>query len=110
MGGGWPGSNPKDAEFFARAGELRLLNAKIAAFGSTRRAGGKADSDPNLRALVEAGTPVVTIVGKASDQQVLHILETTLEENLAMLHDSISFLNSKRLTALFYPDHSFHGF
>jgi 2-isopropylmalate synthase len=108
--GGWPGSNPKDAEFFARAGELRLRNAKIAAFGSTRRAGGKADSDPNLRALVDAKTPVVTIVGKASDQQVLHILETTLEENLAMLADSISFLKGKGLTVIFDAEHFFDGF
>ncbi len=108
--GGWPGSNPKDAEFFARAGELRLRNAKIASFGSTRRAGGKAGSDPNLRALVEARTPVATIVGKASDEQVRHILETTLEENLAMLHDSISFLKGKGLTVIFDAEHFFDGF
>jgi 2-isopropylmalate synthase len=108
--GGWPGSNPKDAEFFARAGELRLRNAKLAAFGSTRRAGGTADSDPNLKALVEARTPVVTIVGKGSDQQVLHILETTLEENLAMLADSIRFLKSKGLYVIWDAEHFFDGF
>ncbi|MEK7247553.1 MAG: citramalate synthase, partial [Chloroflexota bacterium] len=108
--GGWPGSNPKDAEFFARAGELRLRNAKIAAFGSTRRAGGTADSDPNLKALIEARTPVVTIVGKGSDQQVLKILETTLEENLAMLADSIRFLKSKGLTVFWDAEHFFDGF
>ena len=108
--GGWPGSNPKDAEFFARAGHLRLRSAKIAAFGSTRRAGGAADSDPNLKALVEARTPVVTIVGKASDQQVLKILETTLEENLAMLADSVRFLKSKGLAVFFDAEHFFDGF
>src|SRR5213594_3607252 len=58
--GGWPGSNPKDIEFFARAGELHLKSAKLAAFGSTRRVGGRADTDPNLKALVAAKTPVVT--------------------------------------------------
>jgi 2-isopropylmalate synthase len=108
--GGWPGSNPKDAEFFARAGDLRLRNAKIAAFGSTRRAGGAADSDPNLKALIEARTPVVTIVGKGSDRQVLHVLETTLEENLAMLADSIRYLKSKGLTVFWDAEHYFDGF
>jgi len=108
--GGWPGSNPKDAEFFARAGELHLRNARLAAFGSTRRAGGTAKDDPNLRALVDAKTPVVTIVGKASDQQVLHVLETKLEENLAMLHDSIAFLKGKGLTVIWDAEHFFDGF
>ena len=108
--GGWPGSNPKDAEFFIRARDLRLHNAKIAAFGSTRRAGGTADSDPNLKALIEAKTPVVTIVGKGSDRQVLKVLETTLEENLAMLADSIRFLKSKGLTVFFDAEHFFDGF
>ncbi|MCI0817724.1 MAG: citramalate synthase [Chloroflexi bacterium] len=108
--GGWPGSNPKDAEFFARAGELNLRNARLAAFGSTRKAGGEAESDPNLRALIEAGTPVVTLVGKASDKHVTEILETTTEENLAMLADSFRFLKSKGLTAFFDAEHFFDGF
>jgi 2-isopropylmalate synthase len=108
--GGWPGSNPKDAEFFARAGELHLRNARLAAFGSTRRAGGTAKDDPNLRALVEAKTPVVTIVGKGSDQQVLHILETTLKENIAMLQDSIAFLKAQGLTVIWDAEHFFDGF
>jgi 2-isopropylmalate synthase len=108
--GGWPGSNPKDAEFFARAGEMNLRNAKLAAFGSTRRAGGEAATDPNLRALVDARTPVVTIVGKASDRQVEQILETTLEENLGMLADSIRFLKGKGLTVFFDAEHFFDGY
>ncbi|MEO8456362.1 MAG: citramalate synthase [Chloroflexota bacterium] len=107
--GGWPGSNPKDAEFFARAGELKLRNAKLAAFGSTRRAGGTAKDDPNIRALIDARTPVVTIVGKASERQVLHVLETTLEENLQMLHDSISYLKSQGLTVIWDAEHVFDG-
>lgn len=108
--GGYPGSNPKDAEFFARAGELRLSNARLVAFGSTRRAGGNADSDPNLKALVNAGTSVVTIVGKGSARQVTDVLETTLEENMAMLADSVRFLKSKGLTVFFDAEHFFDGF
>ncbi|HUF52280.1 MAG TPA: citramalate synthase [Dehalococcoidia bacterium] len=108
--GGYPGSNPKDAEFFARAGELNLRNAKLAAFGSTRRPNAQADSDPNLRALVEARTPAVTIVGKGSDRQVHHVLGTTLEENLAMLADSVRFLKSKGLTVFFDAEHFYDGF
>src|SRR5881275_2190006 len=71
--GGWPGSNPKDAEFFKRAADLELKHAKVAAFGSTRRAGAAADTDPNLKALIAAKTPVVTIVGKAHDRQVTRV-------------------------------------
>jgi len=108
--GGYPGSNPKDIEFFKRIGELNLRNARVAAFGSTRRAGGAADNDPNLLALIEAKTPVVTIVGKGSERQVLHVLETTPEENLAMLADSIRFLKSKGLAVFFDAEHFFDGF
>ncbi|MDO8615959.1 MAG: citramalate synthase [Dehalococcoidia bacterium] len=108
--GGWPGSNPKDAEFFARAGELKLRNAQLAAFGSTRRAGGTAEADPNLKALVAARTPVVTIVGKGSDKQVAHILETALEENLAMIADSVRYLKAQGLTVFFDAEHFFDGF
>ncbi len=108
--GGWPGSNPKDAEFFAQAKSLTLRNAKLAAFGSTRRAGANAESDLNLRALVDAGTPVVTIVGKAHDQQATRVLETTTEENLAMIADSIRFLKSQGLQVFFDAEHFFDGF
>jgi 2-isopropylmalate synthase len=108
--GGWPGSNPKDAEFFARASELKLRNAKLTAFGSTRKAGTEAERDPNLRALVAAKTEVVTIVGKAHDQHVTRVLETTLEENLAMLGDSVRFLKSKGLRVFYDAEHFFDGF
>jgi 2-isopropylmalate synthase len=108
--GGWPGSNPKDAEFFVRARSLALRNAQLAAFGSTRHAGSSAESDPNLRALVDAGTPVVTIVGKAHDQHVSRILETTAEENLAMIADSVNYLRSKGLRVFFDAEHFFDGF
>ena len=107
--GGYPGSNPKDAEFFVRARSLPLRHARLTAFGSTRRAGGKADSDANLRALLDTQTPVVTIVGKASDAHVRDVLETTLEENLAMIADSIRFLKSHGRTAFFDAEHFFDG-
>jgi 2-isopropylmalate synthase len=108
--GGYPGSNPKDIEFFKRAAKLDLKNARLAAFGSTRRAGGKPESDANLKALVSAKTPVVTIVGKAHDRQVTHVLETTVEENLAMIADSVRFLKSNGLTVFFDAEHFFDGF
>ena len=108
--GGWPGSNPKDAEFFAQARSMTLVNAQLAAFGSTRRAGANAESDLNLRALVDAGTPVVTIVGKAHDQHATRILETTTEENLAMIADSVRYLKSQGLRVFFDAEHFFDGF
>ncbi len=107
---GWPGSNPKDAEFFRRAAKLQLAGARLAAFGSTRRAGGTAANDANLKALVNAGTPVVTIVGKAHDRHVTHVLETTLEENLAMIADTVRLLKGHGLTVFFDAEHFFDGF
>ncbi|MDP2948538.1 MAG: citramalate synthase [Chloroflexota bacterium] len=108
--GGWPGSNPKDAEFFVRAQSLNLSHARLAAFGSTRRAGGHAEGDPNIRALIDARTPVVTLVGKASDMQVLQVLKTSLEENLEMLSESIRYLKSHGLTVYWDAEHFFDGF
>ena len=82
--GGWPGANPKDTEFFARAAtDLRLRNATLAAFGATRRAGGRADSDPLVRALVDSRAEVVTLVAKSHTGHVERALRTTLAENLA---------------------------
>ncbi|MDT7943518.1 MAG: citramalate synthase [Dehalococcoidia bacterium] len=108
--GGWPGSNPKDAEFFVRARSLSLRNAKLAAFGSTRRPGVRAEQDANLRALVDAGTPVVTIVGKAHLRHVTEILETTPEENLSMIADSVRYLRAHGLTVFFDAEHFFDGY
>ncbi|MFN3593357.1 MAG: hypothetical protein ACK4TK_01575 [Thiobacillaceae bacterium] len=82
---GWPGSNPKDAAFFERAARLRLGPAKLAAFSSTRRKDSRCEQDANLQALVAAGTPVVTLVGKSWDYHVREVLATTPEENLAMI-------------------------
>ena len=108
--GGWPGSNPKDVEFFERAQSLKLQHAQIAAFGSTRRVGGRVEDDANLRALLDAGTPVVTIVGKASDVHVRDVLETTTEENLAMIADSVRFLKAAGRTVFFDAEHYFDGY
>ncbi|MCH7811947.1 MAG: citramalate synthase [Chloroflexi bacterium] len=108
--GGWPGSNPKDVEFFERARSLTLKHAKLAAFGSTRRAGGSLKDDANLRALLDAQTPVVTIVGKASDVHVRDILGTTTEENLAMIADSIRFLKEHDREVYFDAEHFFDGY
>jgi len=108
--GGWPGSNPKDIEFFKKAKSLNLSNSRLAAFGSTRRPKAKAYKDANLLALTNAGVKVVTIVGKSSELQVAQVLETTLEENLSMIADSIRFLKSKGLTVFFDAEHFFDGF
>jgi 2-isopropylmalate synthase len=108
--GGWPGSNPKDVEFFNKARNLKLSNAVLVAFGSTRRANGKADNDENLSALVNAGVKTVTIVGKNSARQVTQVLETSFEENLSMIADSIRFLKSRGLTVFFDAEHYFDGF
>ena len=108
--GGWPGSNPKDSEFFQRARNLRLKHSTLVAFGSTRRSDCRVGADPNLRALLEAGTKVATIVGKAWDKQVTKVLETTLEENLSMIADSISYLRSRGLNVFFDAEHFFDGF
>ena len=108
--GGWPGSNPKDAEFFVRAQSLNLQNARLAAFGSTRRAGGDAATDPNLRALLDARTPVVTLVGKTNDMHVREVLETSLEENLAMIADSVQLMKQQGRTVFFDAEHFFDGY
>ena len=108
--GGWPGSNPKDTEFFARARNARLTRSTLVAFGSTRRASCRAEEDANLQALLQAKTKVVTIVGKAWDKQVTRVLETTLEENLSMITDSISYLRAKGLRVFFDAEHFFDGY
>ena len=90
--GGWPGSNPKDIEFFKRIRNIPLKNARIVAFGSTRRPNTTAEKDKNLKALVEAETPAVAIFGKCWDFHVKDALKTTLEENLKMIEESVIFL------------------
>ncbi len=108
--GGWPGSNPKDAEFFSRAGELDLKTARITAFGSTRHKKGQCHQDANLQALVRAGTPTVTLVGKSWDFHVHKVLDTTLETNLFMIHDSVAFMKDQGREVMFDAEHFFDGY
>ena len=108
--GGYPGSNPKDAEFFARARDLKLSHARLVAFGSTRRAGGDTATDPALRAVLDAGTPAVTLVGKSSATQVREVLNTTEEENLAMIEDSVRLLADAGREVVFDAEHFFDGY
>ena len=107
--GGWPGSNPKDAEFFRRVRDCPLEHARVAAFGSTRRAGLRCEEDPSLRALVEAETPVVTLVGKSSTLHVERVLETTREENLRMIRESVAFFRELGREVVYDAEHFFDG-
>ena len=106
---GWPGSNPKDAEFFARAKD-REWQTKIVAFGSTRRVGGSAKDDAGLRALVDAGTHVCTLFGKSWALHVTDVLRTTLDENLRMIEESVAFLVSEGRRVIYDAEHFFDGF
>jgi 2-isopropylmalate synthase len=109
--GGWPGANPKDEEFFARArDELKLENSKFVAFGSTRRAKGRVDEDQTLANLVGAGTETVCIVGKAWDYHVVEALQTSLDEGIAMVADSIEYLKGRGLEVFFDAEHFFDGY
>ena len=90
--GGYPLSNPKDEAFFREVRTMDLRTAKVAAFGMTRRRGIKAEEDPGMQALLGAQSPVITIVGKTSDYQARVVLNVTLEENLAMIADSVRLM------------------
>jgi 2-isopropylmalate synthase len=107
---GNPGSNPKDMEFFKRAAELKLKHAKIIAFGATRKVGIEAAKDKNLQSLLSAGTDALCIFGKSWDYQVTDILRTTLEENLAMISDTIRYLKSHGKEVIFDAEHFFDGY
>jgi 2-isopropylmalate synthase len=108
--GGWPGANPKDNEFFQRAISAGFKKAKLVAFGSTRKAGVAVETDLNIRALVESGAPVVTLVGKSSAPQVEKVLATSLEENISMVADSIRYLKSLGRTVFLDAEHFFDGY
>ena len=109
--GGWPGSNPKDEEFFARARtELNLERSRLVAFGSTRRVNGDAAEDATLANLLAAETEVVCIVGKASAYHVTEALRTSLDEGVAMVADSIRYLKSRGRTVFFDAEHFFDGY
>ena len=108
--GGFPGSNPRDITFFEEARKLKLRHACVAAFGSTRRAGVAAAKDVQLQVLLEAGTPVVTIVGKTWLLHVTEILRTTAEENLAMIEDSVRHLVAAGREVIYDAEHFFDGY
>jgi len=108
--GGWPGSNPKDVEFFERIGELGLRHARVAAFGSTRRVGTRAEDDANLAALLRAGTPVCTIVGKTWSLHVRDVIRTTLDENLELIRDSVAFLKAAGKEVVYDAENFFDGY
>ncbi|HEY3290253.1 MAG TPA: citramalate synthase, partial [Anaerolineae bacterium] len=108
--GGWPGSNPKDAEFFTKVRELKLRQARVAAFGSTRRAHSQVETDAQIKMLLDAQTPVVTMVAKTSRLHVTHVLETTLDENLNMIRDSVAYFKAQGKEVMHDAEHFFDGF
>jgi 2-isopropylmalate synthase len=108
--GGFPGSNPRDITFFQEAKKLRLKHARLAAFGSTRRAGTKAAEDAQLRTLLDSGMPVMTIVGKTWTLHVTEIIRTSLEENLAMIEDSAAYLVTQGREVIYDAEHFFDGY
>ena len=108
--GGWPGANPKDMEFFKKAGKLQLNNSRIVAFGSTMRPGAKAGQDKVLKGLLMADTEFVTIFGKSWDLHVRDVLRVELDENIRMIADSIRFLKSKGRSVFFDAEHFFDGY
>ena len=108
--GGWPGSNPKDAEFFEAARHMTFDSAKITAFGSTRRKNTRPEDDLNLRALLDSDTPAVALVGKSWDLHVRDVLETDLEENLAMISDSVAYMKSQGKEVIYDAEHFFDGY
>ncbi len=108
--GGWPGSNPKDIEFFAQAKRKKFKNAKLAAFGSTRKKGVPVEQDDQVRLLIEAQTPVVTIYGKTSMLHVKEVLRCTPEENLAMIGDTVRYLKDHGKYVIYDAEHAFDGY
>ncbi|MCK5739911.1 citramalate synthase, partial [bacterium] len=108
--GGWPGSNRKDVEFFRQAARIEWRHAKIAAFGSTRRAKNTAENDPNIQALVHSKAPVCTVFGKSWDLHVKSALQVPMLENLNMIRDSLAYLKSMGREVLFDAEHFFDGY
>ena len=107
--GGWPGSNPKDAEFFARALDIPWKRARIAAFGSTCRVGGGPEDDANIRALLDSGAPVCTVVGKTWTLHVTDVLRTSLDDNLRIIEKSLAHLVAQGRRVIYDAEHFFDG-
>ena len=108
--GGWPGSNPKDAEFFERARDIEWATALVTAFGSTHRKGGTPEDDANIKALLDARTPVCTVVGKTWTLHVTEVLRTTLEENLRIIESSLAYLKAQGRRVIYDAEHFFDGY
>ncbi len=108
--GGWPGSNPKDAEYFKKARKLRLQNAKVVAFGSTHRASVSVEKDHNIQSLLKAETPVITIFGKTWDFHATTALRISLERNLELIYDTVKYLKSRVEKVFFDAEHFYDGF
>jgi 2-isopropylmalate synthase len=109
--GGWPGANPRDTEFFRRAREeITFRHAQLVAFGATRKAGTAVEDDPQVRALLDSGAPVVTLVAKSHDRHVELALRTTLEENLAMVRDTVAYLRAEGRRVFVDCEHFFDGY
>ena len=108
--GGWPGSNPKDAEFFAEAAKRTWKHARVAAFGMTRRGNARVQEDPQVKALLDAATPVVCVVGKTWSLHVEHVFKVTLEENLNMIRDTVAHLKAQGREVLYDAEHFFDAF
>jgi 2-isopropylmalate synthase len=108
--GGWPGSNPKDMEFFERAKDEHYKNARIVAFGSTMRFGNTPQSDPNIQALISAQTPAVSIFGKTWTLHIEQALGITCDQNLALIHDSVHYLKSQGREVIYDAEHFFDGY
>jgi 2-isopropylmalate synthase len=108
--GGWPGSNPKDVEFFERAKAMKWQTALIAAFGSTCRVGGGPEDDANIKALLDSGAPVCTVVGKTWTLHVTEVLRTTLEDNLRIIEKSLAYLKAKGRRVVYDAEHFFDGY
>jgi 2-isopropylmalate synthase len=108
--GGWPGSNPKDMEFFLKMPKKRLKHSELVAFSMTRRPHIKASNDNNINDLIKSGVKFITIVGKTWDLHVADVLKITLDENLNMIKDTVSFLVSKNLTVFYDAEHFFDAY
>jgi len=108
--GGWPGSNPKDMQFYLKMDKIRLKNSQLVAFGSTRRAHVQAAKDKNLKSLIKSGAKIVTIFGKTWDLHIKDVLKTTLDENLKMIKETVSFLVSRGLVVFYDAEHFFDAY
>ena len=107
--GGWPGSNPKDEEFFNQVKKLSLVHSKVAAFGSTKKSGNRADEDPSLKAIARSGAEVAVVFGKTWILHVDQVLKVSRQENLDLIHDSLSYLKSLGLKVSLMRNTSIRG-